>query len=204
MCGSGSLGGIEAQQAQTANTLKSDFNTVFAGNQNILDTITPALSGIITKGVGQAGYTPEEDAAQKSEIMATNQAATRQAADKAGSSLAATGDPTLPSGGRAAIMGSVAEQGAQTGAEELQGETAANYETGRKNFEFANQELPQAASTLDNASNGLGGLANQAQQGEASTENQRIQATRAWIAPVTDLLGDASKAATATKSFQNI
>jgi hypothetical protein len=189
MCGSGSLSSIEAVQKLTASTLSSDFNTVFKENQNILDTIAPSLSGIITKGVGQAGYTPEEDAARKSEILATNSAATRQASSAAGESIAALGggNQVLPSGSKEAIMGGIAERGAQTGASELQQETAQNYETGRQNYFEATKELPQATSTLDNASNGLGGLANQAESGVGQTENERIQATRAWIDPVTKI-----------------
>lgn len=189
MCGSGKLGSIEAQQQQTANTLSADFNKVFAGNQNILAQIAPSLEGIITKGVGQYGFTPEEDAARKSEILATNQAATRQASNIAGGELAAQGGGTtsLPSGSKEAIMGGIAERGAQAGASALQQETAQGYETGRANYFGATQELPQVASTLESAGTGLESLAQGSESEAGQTEQQRLNATRAWIAPVTSL-----------------
>ena len=206
MCGSGALQSIENQQQSTAKTLSSDFNTIFAGSQNILDKLAPSLEGIIAKGVGQFGYTPEEDAARKSEILATNSAATRQASNAAGESVAGIGggNQVLPSGSKEAIMGGIAERGAQTGASELQQETAAGYDIGRSDYFNATQLLPQATSTLDNAGNAMAGLANQAESGVASTEDARIQATRSWIAPVTALAGDVAKVASAKLGAKSV
>jgi hypothetical protein len=187
-CGSGNLASLEASQTAAANTIHSDAQQVFQGNQNILQSLTDNFTSMLKSG--QFGFTPQEEAALRSGSMENIAAAGRQASGKTGEEIAAIGggNSVLPSGSKDAILGQQAEQTALAQAQSQQAITEKGYDVGRQQQEFAGQLLAQAPGELENPATQMFNSATGASELATNTENQRIQATRAWIAPVTSLL----------------
>jgi hypothetical protein len=187
-----------AQTQDVQRTLFGDFNKIFSGNTNILTNVVNSLNTIMGGGVGQFGYTPQETAALRGEAMASTAAATRRAAGVAGEQLAGIGGggQVLPSGSREAILGDIAEKGAQAGAAAQQDITAKGYETGRQNYFQSEKDIAAAPGQLENpatqmGSQALAGTEALGQQGEAITK-----ANQAWMAPVGGIIGGVASVAT--------
>lgn len=188
MCGSGSLNTLEAGQAAAANTVHADAQQVFQGNQNILNSLTNNFSSMLQSG--QFGFTPQETAALRSGSEENIAAAGRQAANTTGQEIAAIGggNSVLPSGSKDAILGQQAEQTALAQAQGQQAITEKGYDVGRQNQQFAGQLLAQAPGELENPASTMFNSGTNASELATNTENQRIQDTRAWIAPLTSIL----------------
>lgn len=190
MCGASSEQKNAYQQAESVqSTLKQNYNTIFKGNQNILSGIESSLSGIVGAGIGQYGFTPEEDAARKTNILETTAAATRQAAGKVGEQLAAGSNVDLPSGSKAAIQADIATKGAQSTATALQQETAQGYEQGRENFLTAEQRLASAPGELENPVTAAAHDVTSSTQELGTAANTITAANRAWEKPLAGLVG---------------
>jgi len=186
-----------AQQTRTAGTLEADFNKIFSGNQNILDTLTAPLKNIVNLGVGQFGMTHEEEAARRTEAAETIGAAGRAATGKAREALAAMGGGNYiaPSGSREAVEAGLAEETALKQAEAQQKITEQGYQLGRENFFTASKELAAAPGELENpATNMESGIVG-AEGLAGKTANEIAQANNAWIGPLAGLVGDVGKVA---------
>jgi hypothetical protein len=194
MCGSGNLSSLEASQTAAANTIHSDAQQVFQGNQNILQSLTDNFTSMLKSG--QFGFTPQEEAALRSGSMENIAAAGRQAAGKTGEEIASIGggNSVLPSGSKDAILGQQAEQTALAQAQGQQAITEKGYDVGRQQQEFAGQLLAQAPGELENPATQMFNSATGASGLASNTEQERLNATRAWIAPVEGLLGEGVKA----------
>lgn len=179
------------EQVNTEKILSADFNKEFQGNQSILDGITQSLQQITTEGAGQFGFTPEEVAAKNTEAATSISAAGRQASGIAGEELAAQGggNVNIPSGAKAAILGSEAEKQAQQLSNAQMGIQQQGYETGRQNYFQAQSELASAPGQLENPTTDMASRVTGSEELAGQTANEITQANNAWIAPVAGLVG---------------
>ena len=215
MCGTSSQQANAYAQAQSAQSqLMSNMNNIFSTNNGILANITGPAQQTVAKGPNQFGFSPEKDANLKTNILETNAAATRQASNKAGSQLAATGDPTLASGSRAAIAGNIAEEGALATSGALQNETAQGYAKGNEEFNTANNLLANAPGALENPGTQAESGALAGTENLSNAANSITASNRAWeklpmggIAAGLDVIpgvgGLAGKALDAADSYAN-
>ncbi len=188
-----------AQEATTAKSLSSAFDTIFAGNENILSSIKGALTPVVQQGPSQYGFSAAEDAALRTQATATNAAASQQTTNAVRSAEAARGggNTYIPSGGEAEIEGALAQTEAQKQADAQLGITKAGFETGRQNFFQSTTDLAQAPGALENPAIAAGtaseGAAADAMKGQTDIAN----AQNAWIAPVAGAIGAVGGAALA-------
>lgn len=192
MCGTSSQQQNAYDQAvSTQQTMNSDFNKVFAGNQNILSNLTASLNPIVAAGVGQFGFTPEETAAMrtgaKDQIASAGRAATGQTSE----ALAAMGggNADLPSGSKAAIQGSLAEDQAQKQAQAQENITTAGYNQGRQNFFQANSQLASAPGELENPATAMEGGALSSTENLSKAADAITATNRAWEKPLLGGIG---------------
>jgi hypothetical protein len=197
MCGTSK---VQQNAYDQAKAVQQDFvtnmNQVFATNKNILSNITAPLEKTVSAGQNQYGFTPEEDAARKTNILETNSAATRQASNIMGEKLGAVGDPNLASGSRAALTGDIAERGALATSGALQNETAEGYAVGRTNYGNAVRELASAPGELENPATAMESQALQGTENLSKSADAITASNRAWEKPVLGALGAVADVAT--------
>src|SRR5262249_46460177 len=113
------------------------------------------------------------------------------------SSLAAEGggNTYLPSGSKAAIEGSRAQQQANAQATAQLGITEKSYDLGRQNFFQATQDLGAIPGELENPATAAGSAASGAAGQEMSGATDIANANNAWIAPVAGMIGGLGGAA---------
>lgn len=192
MCGpSTAMKTAAAQQQSTANLMTKDFQDIFGTNQNILSSISDALTPIVKGGASQYGFSNAEDAALRTQSTAQNAAAGQNATNAVRSSMAARGGGNiyLPTGSEAAIEGQLAQSQAQKQADTQLGITERGYDIGRQNFFGAEGALAGAPGELENPITSSGSAAMGAQQGAYDAANSINQAKNAWVAPVSGLIG---------------
>lgn len=194
MCGASSeLKSAYETAKGTASTLMSDFNKVFSGNQNILSGLEGSLTPIVGAGVGQYGFTPTEDTAMRTQAKEEIAAAGRQASNKVGEQVASMGGGNidLPSGSKAAIQGSLAEDQAMKQAEAQLGITQKGYDVGRSNYWNATKEAASAPGELENPATMMEGQLVSANKEAAGLGEKVTAANRAWEKPVMGAIGSA-------------
>lgn len=142
---------LAKQQAQFYQILTSNYNTQFADQKNILNTLTNNLTPIISAGINQYGFNPAEDAALRT--TATEQTATAYSnASKALSNKLAAqggGDNFLPSGVNGQFQQELATASAADQASKNLSITEAGYQQGRNNYNTAASILGNNASLLN-------------------------------------------------------
>src|SRR4030081_1020551 len=80
-----------AQEMSTAKSMSSAFDTIFKGNENILKSITGALTPVVQAGPSQYGFSSAEDAALRTRAMDSNAAASQQVTNAVRSAEASRG-----------------------------------------------------------------------------------------------------------------
>lgn len=168
-----------AQQApQFWDTLMSQQQQAFGGNQAALQAIQSAWQPVLSTGAVPYGYSKGLDQLLQSQITQTGAASTAnaQAAEALKEKQEAGGANILPTGASAQIRSNIASQGAKSTAQALAGEKQAGFEQGLKNLTGATQtELGIAgeenAPQLAEAGTGLGALGLSAGQAQWQ-ENQ--------------------------------
>jgi len=161
---------LEQSQSDFYKTLSSAYATQFAGQQQILSSLTSAfqpllsLGGqiaqtfqpILAAGPGQAGFTPTEEAAMRTSASDANANAFQSAQIAAQNSNQSGGSELLPSGAAAQINADVNARAASQEATAQNQITQANYAIGRQNFSQAANILgglnTQATNTLTDTS----------------------------------------------------
>lgn len=168
MCGgaSSSENAIASQQQKFFGSLQQSYQTAFAGQQNILNSLNQAMSPILAAGIGQYGFTPQEDAALRTQASAGTATQYANAAKATGEQLASVGggNTFLPSGVQSKLQSQTALQAAQQESAQQLGITQAGYEQGRQNFLSAAGAMQQDASMLNpqgyaNSATGAGSAA---------------------------------------------
>jgi hypothetical protein len=135
------------EQASFYKTLTSDYGEQFANQSAILSSITSAFKPILDAGIGQYGFTPQEDTSmrtQASDAIATNTANAQTALNE---NLAARGggNTAAPSGATGQLEASLLSSEATNQANASNQITQAGYNTGRQNFLSAEGALTGAA-----------------------------------------------------------
>lgn len=120
-----------------AQTLSANYNTLFAGQADVLSKLNASLSPIISAGPNQQGFSAPELAAMNTSAINQNAAAYQNAARSARAFSAGQGgggSTGLTSGVAQQIQGSIAATTGANTANELNQITQANYATGRQNY----------------------------------------------------------------------
>jgi len=136
-----------ASQNQLFQTLQQNYSTQFANQSAVLQSLQTAFNPILSAGIGQYGFTPQEDAALRTQADSGTAAAYRSAKAAAGESLAAVGggNTFLPSSTKAGINASIATSAAQQRAGQQLDITRSGYDLGRQNFLTASNALSGVA-----------------------------------------------------------
>lgn len=159
MCNlSSMLGGPSPQQGQIAGgqqslfgTLQSDYQQMFAGQTQILNSLTQSFSPILAAGINQYGFSAAEDAAMRTQATSgvANQYQAANQATKENLAAAGGGNAFLPTGATQQLTQENALAAAQTQSGEQLGITQAGYQQGRQNYLAAAQGLGSAASAMN-------------------------------------------------------
>src|SRR5258706_1863401 len=188
----GATGGqktAQANEVKVSDLLRTDMQLVFGKNQNLLDTLTKALSPTVQAGSSQYGFSPTEDAARRTQATQQIAAAGQNATNSVRSAVAASGGMNLPSGSETAIESSLAQNQANAQAQAQLGITEQGYQAGRQNYFQSVSDLAGAPSQLEppapSAGSAAMGAAGQQMQGATDIAN----ANNAWIAPVASMIG---------------
>lgn len=196
--------GASGQQKQAYSNIKSisdslrgAFQTIFAGNMNILNNLESSLAPSIRGGPSGYGFSPNEDAARRTQATEQIAQSGAQATNAVRSSLAAQGggNTFLPSGSEAAINAGLAQNTAQEQAQAQIGITQQGYETGRENY-FQSVGLAGALpGQLENPAISAGDAAVGGGKAQEQAASDIAQANNAWIAPVAGMIGAVGGAA---------
>jgi hypothetical protein len=161
-CGpSGQEETAQAEQESLANQEASDFASRFGTQSGYMSTISKALEPIVSGGPNQEGFSAAEKANLETTNLNANAAANRNAAQSVGNALAGRGGggtSGLTSGVDQQIKASIASQSANATAAGQNQIEAADYATGRQQFDAATQGLES-----------LAGLANPGEFGSQAT-----------------------------------
>lgn len=196
--------GASSQQKQAygnitslANTLRTDFQTIFGENQGILSQLESSLAPTVRGGPDAYGYSAAEDAAKRGQATEALAQAGSQASNVVRSAAASRGggNTFLPSGSQEAIDATLAQDTAVKQAEAQMGITEQGYETGRENYFKSIALAGGLPGELENPSTSAGSVALGGANAEMSAANDITQANNAWVAPVAGLLGSVGKAA---------
>lgn len=166
---------ISQSQQQMMTTLQNNYGQQFKNQSAILSSLTNSANSILAAGPGQYGFTPQENAALRTQADSGTAAAYQSARQAAGEQMAAIGggNTYLPSGTQSAINANIATQAASQQANQQLGITEAGYQQGLANYQnaqnvlsgVAQQENPLGyAGAATSASNSAFGSANTIQQ----------------------------------------
>jgi hypothetical protein len=127
---------IAGQQKQFYSTLMSNYQTQFAGQSAILQSLQNAFTPILQAGPGQYGFSDKEDAALRTQASAGTAGAYRMAAQATGQQTAARGggNQFLPTGADTQLQQQNAMRAAEQESSQQLGITATGYAQGRENF----------------------------------------------------------------------
>jgi hypothetical protein len=169
---------LASRESNLAATMNQDFNQRFAGQSQVLQNLTGQLTPIAELGPNQQGFSAPELAAMNTQAINASAAATRNAQQTVGATLAGRGGgggSGLVSGIDAQIRGSIASAGANELAGAQNEITQRNYETGRKNFWSATAGEDALAKAYNPAE--YGSMASSTTQ-LALGDEQKIQAEK--------------------------
>lgn len=167
---------IAGQQQQFYSTLQNAFQTQFAGQQNILNSLQKSFAPVLAAGINQYGFSGAEDTAMRSQATSGTAQQYQNAARATNQALATQGggNSFLPTGGAAQLRAQTANAAAgQQSAEQL-GITQAGYQQGRSNYLAAAQGLGGVAQQMDPTA--YSGQANSA--GTAAYDSAHTNATQ--------------------------
>jgi hypothetical protein len=190
MCGATSgQTAAAANEVKVSDLLRTDMQLVFGKNQNLLDTLTKALSPQVQAGPNQYGFAPGQDAAMRTQATEQIGQAGANATNATRNAVAGQGGMNLPSGSEAAIESELAQTQANQEASAQLGITEKGYEAGRQNYFQSVKDLAGAPGELEapatSAGNAAIGGASQQMQGADSI----AAANQAWMAPLGGLVG---------------
>ena len=159
---------ILASQQAMQSTLQQNYNTAFAGQQNILNGLTKSLQTTLNAGPSQFGFSAPETTALNTLATTQNSQEYQNARAAAGEAAAAAGGgATLPTGAANQTQAEIAAQAAQTQSNSLLGIQEAGYKQGNANYNEAVSGLNTTAG-IENPT-GIAGAANSA--GEAASNS---------------------------------
>jgi hypothetical protein len=189
---SGAMKQTANAQQQFASQLQSNYATQFAGQSAILNSLQKAFLPILQAGPGQAGFTPQEEAAIRTNATETSAAEYRKAAGAAAAASAAQGggNAFLPNGASQQTQAEIATAGAAQNAAAQNAITQKNYDIGRQNFENAASVLGGTAQMFNPT--GYAGQGNTAENEAFSDESAINAANNQWMTTLGGVLGGAA------------
>jgi len=184
-----------ANETKVSGILTNQLQQFAGQNQEILNSLTSALTPIEEAGPEQFGFAPAETAAMRTDVAEQLNQAGAQTAGAVRGALASRGGGTvyLPSGSEASILGELAQQTAVKEAEAQAGITQKGYDIGRQNWQFATEGLMKAPGELEQPVTAAGGAATGAAGQEMSGATAITQANQAWMQPVGAIVGGVAK-----------
>src|SRR5258706_5944922 len=192
----GATGGqktAQANEVKVSDLLRTDMQLVFGKNQNLLDTLTKALSPTVQAGSSQYGFSPTEDAARRTQATQQIAAAGQNATNATRNAVAGQGGMNLPSGSEAAIESELAQNQANAQASAQLGITAQGYEAGRENYFRSVSDLGGAPGQLENPATNAGNAAMGAARTQMQSATHLTKPNNAWMSAVVGLLGGVAK-----------
>ena len=145
MCGgpSATQQNLQQEEADFYKNQISAYNTAYKNFSDIQAVLNQQFAPILAKGIGQFGYTPEEEAALRTQSGEGTARYFDQAQRALQQRIAAQGGGTsnvnITSGGNQALQAELAAAGAQESARENLGITTSGYDLGRQEYTGAIQ-----------------------------------------------------------------
>lgn len=185
-----------AQQQEFYSSLRKDYGTRFKDQTAILKTLNDGMSSIFSAGVGQKGFSPEEERAMRTQVTEGTAGTYAKAAKAVNAGLATRGggQMVLGAGAEEQLRGEMATAAAGEESRQQLGITQANYATGRENFWKAGSVLGGVAQ-MENPE-GFAGQATGAgaAAGKTASEIQQADAAASPWGIVGGILGGAASA----------
>ena len=171
---------LSAQESAFYQALQNDYKQQFGNQTAILKSLNDTFEPILAKGIGQFGFTPQEEAALRTGAIEQVSGAYKNAATAVSEAMAARGggNVSLPSGADAQVLGTIASQAAAAEAGAQNQITQEGYQLGRQNFLAAASILGDTAKMYDPAA--FGSLANSAGSQAFNEANIIQQQNNAW------------------------
>ena len=201
-------GVIQASQSglNFMNTLQSQQNTAFAGNQAALTSLSSAWAPVLSTGAVPYGYSAGLDSLLQSQIRSNGATATANAENASAlqEKQASGGANVLPQGSQEAVNAEIEAKGQQSTASNLAQEKQAGYEQGLKNLEGGTQaELGIASGEnetgLASAATGAGGLG--LAGAEAQWQENQTSSPAAILGDIGAGVGDVASIAKTAAAF---
>jgi hypothetical protein len=185
---------LATEQANFYKTLTQSYAETFPEQQQILSSLTSEFQPILQAGPSQEGFAAPETAALRTQAADTTAQGAQQA-DVALQGKEATmgGGEFGPSGANQQLEAGLLSSAANENANLQENITAADYTTGRQNFDLAAQELGSVATTEN--PNAVAGVATGAGSAANTTQNDIAAENSAWMAPVFGAIGGLGAAA---------
>lgn len=174
---------LQQSQSKMYDTLTNDYNTQFANQSNILQSLNNSLSPIVNAGPSQFGYSKAQENALNSQAIQGTAQEYQNAQRALQNQQAARGGGTmyLPSGVDAQNNASLASAGANQISSQLLGIKNAGYEQGNRNYNNAVAAMGGVASQYNpNAYAGNANSAGNAAANEANVIQQANAAASPW------------------------
>lgn len=150
MCGpSDAMKNLNASIQDFAGKVKSEAGDIFGDASTVFNNIMNTVTGIVTGGPSQFGYSQNELNAKNAAAVNAGAAEARNLKAAAGSSAAAIGggNVTLPSGATVSAETAAQQKAAADTAEAENAILQGGYETGRENF-FKSAALEEQAPNV--------------------------------------------------------
>jgi hypothetical protein len=181
MCATGAQNTIQQQDIATMQQYDAQQAQQYANQSELYASVKSVLDPILKAGPGQPGFSGAEETALDAQAVEGTAANYRAGAKAVGENLAAEGggDNPLPTGAQTEMKEQVANSAA---AEESQQETQiqeANYQTGRQNFQNA-EEGELAIASGENPI-GYAGATNSASSNAGTEANAIASEDTSWI-----------------------
>lgn len=186
---------IEATQQSFYSTLTSESQQVFGQGSALYANMLKVFQPIFDKGPSQEGFSAGEKTALNTQATEGVSSNYQKAAQAVGEQAAGAGggNEYIPSGQTEQLKGEVATAAARQESSEQNQILEADYETGRQNWEAAEQGLMGAGSVYSPAT-ALFGQTTGAGSAASSTADQIAQENNAWMGAVGGLAGAAATA----------
>ena len=181
MCASGAQNTVQQQDINTMQTYSAQQAQQYANQQELYASVKSVLDPILKAGASQEGFSAGEKNNLNAQAVEGTAANYRGAAKAVGENLAAEGggQNPLPTGAQTQLKEEVANSAAGTESNEETQIEAANYQTGRQNFQNA-EEGELAIASGENPL-GYSGAANNANQNAGNEANAIAQENTSWI-----------------------
>lgn len=192
--GSSSQDDLAQKQAAFYDTLTSNYKTQFGEQSAILSALQKTWSPILSAGINQYGFNPQEDSALRTQAGDATSANFSGANRALNENIAAAGggDQFLPSGSKTQLEQQNQFAAARDISSQNLGITQAGYEQGRQNFLNASSALTGQSQIYD--PQGYAKQGNSAGESAFSSASILYNQGQAWQGLVGGILGGAATA----------